>query len=394
MLPVLGVRSRVLCPYPLEVAEALPRHPNGRALRALGYSDEVNDHATGRDDTSARDSGEADGERFDAEFATWINELPDGLILVHSDGIIRLVNERFIAMSGYTAAELVGSNVDTLVPSRWRDRHEVLREQFVDANQARSMAPGEQLTLRRKDDSEVPVEISLSPLRTGHPQGVVAIVRDVTERLRAEAVLHNTSELLTLAGERERIARDLHDTVLQRLFGLGLELQATAIRSPAVSERIEHAVDEIDLIIREIRTAVFTLGSAGREGSLGQELSTVTAQAKRVLGYSPRVRMDGPVETATTPEIRTELLASLREALTNVARHANATEAEIELVATDILVLRVLDNGRGMSAEFDTNSGNGLRNMAERAKLLGGGCSLVPRPERGAELRWWVPLNT
>jgi signal transduction histidine kinase len=234
----------------------------------------------------------------------------------------------------------------------------------------------------------------LSPLSAGHSAGVVAIVRDVTERLRAEGALRATSDLLTLAGERERIARDLHDTVLQRLFGLGLELQATAMRAQSeVSDRIEHAVDEIDLIIREIRTAVFTLGSAGREGSLGQELNTVTAQAKRVLGYSPRIRMDGPVESATTPEISTELLASLREALTNVARHAHATEAEIELVATDELVLRVLDNGRGVPSEFDTNSGNGLRNMAERAKLLGGGCTLSPRPERGTELRWWVPLS-
>ncbi len=350
--------------------------------------------AAGADEDRAGSSGGFDGELFGSEFATWVDELPDGLIVCHSDGTIRLVNERLVEMSGYAAGQLIGGNVDMLVPARSRDKHSSLRDGFVEANRARPMGPGDQLTLRRQDDREIPVEISLSPLRSGHRQGVVAIVRDVTERLLAEAVLRNTSDLLTLAGERERIARDLHDTVLQRLFGLGLELQATAMRSPDASDRIEHAVDEIDLIIREIRTAVFTLGSAGREGSLGQELSTVTAQAKRVLGYSPRVRMDGPVETATTPEIRTELLASLREALTNVARHANATEAEIELVATDILVLRVLDNGRGMSAEFDTNSGNGLRNMAERAKLLGGGCSVKPRSERGTELRWWVPLTT
>jgi two-component system sensor histidine kinase DevS len=328
-----------------------------------------------------------------SEFATWIDELPDGLIVCRPDGTIRVVNDRLIEMSGYTERELIGSNIDILVPTRSRDRHESLRNGFVDANRARPMGPGMQLSLERKDQTEVPVEISLSPLSTGVRRGVVAIVRDVTERLRAETVLRTTSDLLTLAGERERIARDLHDTVLQRLFGLGLELQATAIRSPDVSDRLEHAVDEIDLIIREIRTAVFTLGSAGRDGSLGQELATVTAQAKRVLGYSPRVRLDGPVESAMTPEIRTELLASLREALTNIARHAGATEAEVELVATDVLTLRVLDNGRGMPSEFDTSSGNGLRNMAERARLLGGGCALGPRPDKGTQLSWWVPLT-
>ncbi len=341
----------------------------------------------------AAEPGALAGDRSDPEFATWIDELPDGLIVCRPDGTISVVNARLVEMSGYDRSELLGSNIDLLVPMQSRGRHAALRGGFAEANLARPMGPGVQLSLQRSDRSEVPVEISLSPLSTGHRQGVVAIVRDVTERLRAETALRNTSDLLTLAGERERIARDLHDTVLQRLFGLGLELQATAIRSPDVSERIEHAVDELDLIIREIRTAVFTLGSAGRDGSLGQELSTVTAQAKRVLGYSPRVRMDGPVESATTPEIRTELLASLREALTNIARHAGATEAEIELVATDVLELRVFDNGRGVPAEFDTSSGNGLRNMAERAKLLGGGCSLTPRPERGTELRWWVPLS-
>lgn len=345
-------------------------------------------------DAARTNPGSPDGDAVRVEFAGWIDELPDGLVVCGPDGRIRVVNQRLLDLSGYTADDVRDANIDLLVPTRSRDRHHALRSGFVEENRARPMGPGLQLSLQRKDGTEVPVEISLSPLTLGATEGVVAIVRDVTERLRAESVLRTTSDLLTLAGERERIARDLHDTVLQRLFGLGLELQATAIRAQhdALTDRIEHAVDEIDLIIREIRTAVFTLGSAGRDGSLGQELSTVTAQAKRVLGYSPRVRMDGPVETATTPEVRTELMASLREALTNVARHANATEAEIELVATDLLTLRVLDNGRGVPSEFDTNSGNGLRNMAERAKLLGGGCSLRARPERGTELQWWVPL--
>ncbi len=329
-------------------------------------------------------------------FENWIDDLPDGLVVSRPDGTIRVVNAQLAAMSGYDKCELIGANIDMLVPNRSRDRHAALRHGFVEADRARPMGPGMQLSLQRKDGSELPVEISLSPLTMPDHRGVVAIVRDVTERLRAESVLRTTSELLTLAGERERIARDLHDTVLQRLFGLGLELQATSIRAQndAITDRIEHAVDEIDLIIREIRTAVFTFGSAGRDGSLGQELSTVTAQAKRVLGYSPRVRMDGPVETATTPEIRTELMASLREALTNVARHAGASEAEIELVATDVLTLRVLDNGRGVPDGFDTAGGNGVRNMAERARLLGGGCSLGPRAEKaGSELCWWVPLT-
>jgi signal transduction histidine kinase len=259
------------------------------------------------------------------------------------------------------------------------------------------MGPGLELRLVRRDGTLLPVEISLAPISIGEAgtvsPGVVAIVRDVSERLRAAQTLRTAQDLLTLAQERERIARDLHDTVLQRLFGLGMELQATAMRAEqGVGERLERAVDEIDRIIREIRTAVFTLGSAGREGSLGQELGTVVAQSARVLGWTPRLRMDGPVESSITPEIRVELMASLREALGNVARHAHGTEAEVEITADDRIVMRVLDNGRGVPADVDVTAGNGLRNMAERARSLGGDCAVGPRPERGTELRWWVPI--
>lgn len=323
--------------------------------------------------------------------AGWVDELPDGLLVCTVDGTITFANSRLADMTGYSRTELVGLLVEQLVPVASRERHPALRSAFVAAGATRSMGPGMQLTLQRSDGSELPVEISLSPLDDA--RGVIAILRDVTTRLRAEALVRTTTDLLTVADERERIARDLHDTVLQRLFGLGLELQATAIRAPAdLAERIETSVDEIDRIIREIRTAVFTLGSAGRSGSLGQELSAVTVQAKRVLGFAPRLRLDGPVETAISPEIRVELLASMREALTNIARHANATEAEIELQAGDLLSMRVLDNGRGVSESHAVSEGNGLRNMAERARLLGGGCSIARRSDRGSELHWWVPL--
>lgn len=323
--------------------------------------------------------------------ASWVDELPDGLLVCSPDGTITAANSRLADMTGYPQAELVGMAVEVLVPAASRAGHPARRSAFAAAGATRSMGPGMQLTLQRSDGSELPVEISLAPLDTD--RGVIAIIRDVTARLRAEALMRTTSDLLTVADERERIARDLHDTVLQRLFGLGLELQATAIRAPAdLSERIESGVDEIDRIIREIRTAVFTLGSAGRTGSLGQELTTVTVQAKRVLGFAPRLRIDGPVETAISPEIRAELLASMREALTNIARHANATEAEIELHAGDLLTMRVLDNGRGVPETLRMTEGNGLRNMAERARLLGGGCSISRRSDRGSELHWWVPL--
>lgn len=326
----------------------------------------------------------------------WLDQLPDGVLVCDHDGRVSIANETMARMSGYAHDELIGMSVDGLVPMEQRAHHGAHRAGFVAEHSTRPMGPGLKLQMVRRDGESVPVEISLAAVADHPTLGVIAIVRDVTERLRAAEALQLTGDLLSLANERERIARDLHDTVLQRLFGLGLELQALAIRAEtSIAERVEGAVDEIDLIIREIRTAVFTLGSASRDGSLGHELNAVVSQAKRVLGFSPRLRLDGPVESMTSAEIRTELLASLREALTNVGRHASASEAEIELsIVESSITLRVLDNGKGIPGSFDTTSGNGLRNMAERARLLGGGCSLSPRAERGTELRWWVPLPT
>ncbi|MEZ5248122.1 MAG: PAS domain S-box protein [Ilumatobacteraceae bacterium] len=190
--------------------------------------------------------------------------------------------------------------------------------------------PGLQLSLQREDGTEVPVEISLSPLTLGANQGVVAIVRDVTERLRAESILRTTSDLLTLAGERERIAA----TSTTRCCSACSASASNSRRPPSAGrhspDRIEHAVDEIDLIIREIRTAVFTLRFGG-----------ATACSARAPAPSPQAAGARLLATGTAWTARWRpprrpgahrAHGQLAEALTNVARHANATEAEIELV--------------------------------------------------------------
>ena len=333
---------------------------------------------------------------------------PDGLLICDDEGIIRYANAALCDITGYDQADLVGRSVDELVPDAIRGSHAEHRSQFRKAPRMRPMGRGISLTARRHDGTEVAVEISLSPVHSPAGPLTVASVRDITDRLEQSDRLRAAAELLALSSERERIARDLHDTVLQRLFGLGLELQAMGMRAEeSVSQRIEIAVDEIDRIIREIRTTVFTLGSAGRAGSFGAELGNVIAQATRVLGFTPRLRIDGPVESLVTPEIRIELVASLREALGNVARHAKASETVVELVCglggsseapdaaglDDLLQLTVRDNGVGVPEGFEASAGNGLRNLAARAELLGGECSVARVPTGGTVMRWVVPLS-
>jgi PAS domain S-box-containing protein len=319
-----------------------------------------------------------------------VEHSPDGVVVVDPDGWIVFANRSMHVLAG-ADTDLVGRNVDDLVPDAARPRHGRLRGAFATSPTQRPMGSGMELTLRRFDGSEVPVEISLSPFEQSDLY-VVAAVRDVTERRESEQRLSTAHQQLALASERERIGRDLHDVVLQRLYGTGLTVQAIAASvGDETADRLGTIVDDIDRIISEVRTIVFTLASAGDRTSLGQELADVVAQSSRVLGFTPSLRLNGPVESVLSDEARIEMMASLREALGNVARHAAAHQAEIEIVVDgDRLVLTVTDDGVGPPLARVT-SGHGLVNMRARAELLGGTCALSVGDGRGARLTWSVP---
>jgi signal transduction histidine kinase len=258
------------------------------------------------------------------------------------------------------------------------------------------MGAGLDLELQRGDGTLVPVEISLSPLTHGG-RFVVAAIRDISDRLEAQRRLNAAHEQLALVSERERIGRDLHDVVLQHLYGMGLSAQAIAATAdPATAKRLETVVDEVDSIISEVRTIVFTLGPGGRRGALGQELTDVVAQASRVLGFTPALRIEGPVDTLLPDEVRTEMVASMREALGNVARHARATHASVVIgIVDDQVVMTVVDNGVGPPDDpAAAHGGHGLNNLISRAAAFGGTCTLTrrdPAEGSGAVLRWSAP---
>ena len=322
-----------------------------------------------------------------------LDQNPDGIVIADCDGTILYVNTALRAMTGFDDGDLVGRTIETLVPTRVRGHHAELRSRYLAQPRTRPMGQGLDLTAVRADGSEVPVEISLSPI--GASRYTVASIRDVSERLIADQRLQATREALTLSAERERIARDLHDTVLQRLFGLGLELQAAAMSAGEFAPRLEGAVDEIDRIIKEIRTSVFTLSAANRDGSLGQEIGGILAQSARVLGFTPRLRIEGPIENMIGADLRADLVAVLRETLANVARHSQATACSVELTLTgDELQVAVVDNGRGIDSDVPS-AGNGLRNIGTRAIKHGGRfthCSVDSGERPGTRLVWSVPV--
>jgi signal transduction histidine kinase len=209
--------------------------------------------------------------------------------------------------------------------------------------------------------------------------------------------LHEQAAEVSVLADRDRIGRELHDTVVQRLFAVGLAMHGTMrlASNPEVTARLEQHVDDLDSTIREIRTAIFELETArSSRPSLRREVLDLVAQSSRVLGFEPTVRFAGPIDVLVQPKMAGHLLAVLREALSNVARHAGAAHVEVTVQADSDLLLEVTDDGRGTVQAPGGSGGNGLRNMMNRAQELGGHATVAPGIDRGTRMQWIVPLPT
>lgn len=208
------------------------------------------------------------------------------------------------------------------------------------------------------------------------------------ERARAQ----EERELLVVLADRERIARDLHDVVIQRLFATGMELQSAVPHTtrPEVARRINKAVDALDATIRDIRRSIFELRSPAGV-SLRTQLRDTVEAAAGVLGFRPVLDTSGPVDSAVPDDIVPEILAVVREALTNVARHAEATTVRVSVrTADDQVMVCVEDDGVGTGP---ARARGGLVNLQDRARDLGGTFELRPGPYGGTLIDWCVPLT-
>ena len=196
---------------------------------------------------------------------------------------------------------------------------------------------------------------------------------------------------LDILSDRDRIARDLHDHVIQRLFAVGLTLQGTIprARAPEVQQRLSNCVDDLQAVIQEIRTAIFDLhgGSAGVT-RLRQRLDEAISQFA-----TPAVRttthFEGPLSVVSAT-LADHAEAVVREAISNAIRHANASLLQVSVTVGDDLHIEVVDNGKGISGDI---TGSGLRNLAMRAGDVGGSFAVEPNPNGGTVLRWTAPLE-
>jgi signal transduction histidine kinase len=195
-----------------------------------------------------------------------------------------------------------------------------------------------------------------------------------------------------LVAERERIARDLHDHVIQRLFAVGLSLQSqeSRVSDRILRERLANAVQQVDEAIRDLRTSIFDLRAAtgDRPRNLRRRLLDIAAGTGDG-GLTSSVRIDGPVDTLVPPELAEHAEAVVREAVSNAVRHSGGSTVTVAIAVGDRLSIEVTDDGTGIA---DDTPRRGLRNLADRARGCGGEFSVQPGPEGGTRLRWTAPL--
>lgn len=218
--------------------------------------------------------------------------------------------------------------------------------------------------------------------------GQAAIALELAERRK-------DAERLTVLQDRDRIARDLHDLAIQRLFATGLSLEGIGrlIENPAAAERIARAVDDLDETIKLIRTTIFSLQSRDSEAekrTLRARALTEIEAATPTLGFPPALRLEGPLDSMVPAGIAEHLIAVLREGLSNIARHANASHADVTLSVADDVAVRIADDGVGIPSG---STRSGLRNLSERAAALGGAMTVGPGAGQGTVLEWRVPLG-
>lgn len=323
----------------------------------------------------------------------------DGMFMFDAESLrFSFVNAGAVRLVGYSEAELMTMTPMHLNPYSNEAEYRQLVERLLEDE---SVAVTRQAAFLRKDGTEIPVEKSYrcAPIGRDGRRWVIALARDVTARIQADEALqqsqqalHDAEQVVAIAEDRERIARDLHDTVIQRLFGEGLKLLGTMnVVDDRAKSRIQSTIDGLDQTIKELRMAVFSLqGGDTRQapGLRGRLLAAVT-DVSGSLGFEPRLQFEGPIDDIAGT-VADQLVPVLREALSNIARHARAKNVRVSLRAGDEVTMTVADDGVGVPEEV--LGGRGLVNMAERARLLGGGCSIANQPDGGALLTFRVPV--
>ena len=325
---------------------------------------------------------------------------PDTIVVIDRGGRIERVNAQVARMFGYDSEELLGRQVEILLPERFRRRHTKHRSGFLSDPHLRPMGAGLELYGRRKDGGEFPVEIMLSPVEAASGSMVIAVIRDITRRKRADAALRESADRLKILSrrlievqeaERRSLALELHDEFGQILTGLKLTLEMCE-RQPEGAAR--QGIAQAQALVNDLMARARKMSLDLRPATL-DHLGLLSALLWHIKQYSAQTqvrvlfRHSGLEGRRFPAEVETASYRIVQEALTNVARHAETSEATV-LVWADphALTIRIEDEGKGFDTEtaLAADHTSGLAGMRERAALLGGHFTIESRPGKGARL--------
>lgn len=264
-------------------------------------------------------------------------------------------------------------------------------QSFTDVGQR----PAILMPLRARDEVVGVIAIARGADQPPFDESYLDLVSDFATHAAIALALTSAREdarQLTILAERERIAHDLHDHVIQRLFAAGMNLQGTLARarSPEVADRLNRTLDDLQTIIEEIRTTIFALKSPlAVSGDFRQRIQRVVADLTENRDVVTTVRLDGPM-TAVGTELADHAEAVTTEAVSNALRHSGASRLTVEISVADMFILNVIDDGCGIPVGNTRHSG--LANMKRRAEQLGGTCEITSPPEGGTRVHWVAPL--
>jgi PAS domain S-box-containing protein len=321
---------------------------------------------------------------------------PDGILVVDHRGIIRAANPMTGRLFGYGSEELIGQSVDVLVPQSMRGAHADHRSRYVRAPRARPMGVELELRGRRKDGTEFPIEISLSPWQSPEGLRIIVTARDVTQRTRLRDF--NAGALRASEDERRRIARELHDDTAQHLASLlmWVRLIEPEVTAEGARKKLRELRDELSACAEGVRRIARGLRPPELEDAgLVAALRAHARGIREGTGRDVRVQTEGPVDDSLGPDGRLILYRIVQEAVSNALRHAETDLIRVQVSVEGSNVVGLIhDEGKGFGEEQKTaGAGLGLLGMQERAAMIGGRLSIESQIGRGTSVRVELPVH-